>query len=437
MNINLNNYEAFFLDYHEGNLTPEQVADLLLFVEQHPQLKEEFENFEDITLYDLSPISFEHKSDLKKNITAENCEEYFIRSAEGDLTSTEKTLLADFIKQHPHYSSDLELFAKTIVKADSSIVFENKAALKREAVITSEDELLIASVEGMLTKTETTFLYKQLAVDAEMQHNYVLYQQTKLTADLSIVYEGKEELKRERKGIPFFYYVAAAASIALLIGLFFIYNGKTEESTFADKTSPLKTAPMENSTNSNEVIKNTPEIVKEMTTSNQTAVVVKNKIVSSPENKIENTPVIPNETPKELIAENKVENKMEETPKNEVIVKNEVPVEIKNEAPVFAKVESTQPSKMGQALTNNSEFLSLKEMMAEKLKSRTLDNETVAIQKRNGKLRRFSGWDVAQIVTKGISNVIGKDIEIKPRYNDEGNVTAYALGNGVEVSRGK
>ena len=60
MTINKHNYEAYFLDYHEGNLTPQEVADLLLFVEQHPELKDEFESFENVTLEDYSTPSFEN-----------------------------------------------------------------------------------------------------------------------------------------------------------------------------------------------------------------------------------------------------------------------------------------------------------------------------------------------------------------------------------------
>ena len=113
MNINKNNYEAFFLDYHEGNLTPQQVADLLLYIEQHPELREEFESFENIILEDFSDITFENKSGLKKEITIDNKDEFFIRSIENTLTPAEKALVTDFIKQHPQYATDFELFQKT------------------------------------------------------------------------------------------------------------------------------------------------------------------------------------------------------------------------------------------------------------------------------------------------------------------------------------
>lgn len=76
-------------------------------------------------------------------------------------------------------------------------------------------------------------------------------------------------------------------------------------------------------------------------------------------------------------------------------------------------------------------------MAAEKFKEKTLDEETIAEQKKNGRSKRFTGWDLAQIVTRGISKVTGRNVEVKPTYNDSGDVTAYALGGGVQVSRGK
>ena len=136
-------------------------------------------------------------------------------------------------------------------------------------------------------------------------------------------------------------------------------------------------------------------------------------------------PIIVNESPIIPIAENKEENKHKETPQILPIIKNEQPI---------AMVENKQTK------TNNqqpNEFLSLRELAAEKFKEKTLDEETIAEQKKNGRSKRFTGWDLAQIVTRGISKVTGRNVEVKPTYNDEGVVTAYALGGGVQVSRGK
>ena len=434
MNINKNNYEAFFLDYHEGNLSPQQVADLLLFVEQHPELREEFESFENVTLDDLSTISFDLKSSLKKEITLENREEYFIRSIENTLTPAEKNLLEAFIKQHPQFLKELELFQKTIVPADTTIVFENKEALQKSTA----DDLLIASMEGLLTKQESIFLNQQLAVDAEMQHHYSLYKQTKLVADTTIVFENKEELKREeRKIIPFYFYVAAAASIALLIGMFFLYNSTTQEQTFADKTNETKTAPVENN-NSTAVIKNIQPIENNPSIKNQMAATTSSILKNKRNNdSIVKTPINVNEQPILPIAVNIPDNKKEIEEEKTLLANNE-----QNNKPN----NTTEPTNndaiasiIGKSKTIGAStgYLSLRELATEKIKEKTLDEETLAIQKKNGRVKRFSGWDFAQIVTRGISKLTGRDVEVKPTYSDDGDVTAYALGNGIQISRGK
>ena len=53
MKINSHNYESWFLDYFERNLTAQQEKELFLFLDENPTLKEEFEAFENISL-DLS-----------------------------------------------------------------------------------------------------------------------------------------------------------------------------------------------------------------------------------------------------------------------------------------------------------------------------------------------------------------------------------------------
>ena len=44
MNINRNNYELFFIDFYDGNLTDAQKHELDLFLEENSDLKEELFN---------------------------------------------------------------------------------------------------------------------------------------------------------------------------------------------------------------------------------------------------------------------------------------------------------------------------------------------------------------------------------------------------------
>ena len=69
MNIDRNNCELYFLDYLEGTLPAEETAELLLFVEENPDLKELIENEAMIGLVPDLTIHFNHKASLKREMT--------------------------------------------------------------------------------------------------------------------------------------------------------------------------------------------------------------------------------------------------------------------------------------------------------------------------------------------------------------------------------
>jgi len=131
--ITLNNYEAYFLDYIEENLAPELVAELMLFLEQNPTLKEELEDFE---IHELKPISTPlfDKSNLKKDssvISLDNYEDFIIAELEGNNTVENSVALKLFSKQNPVIKKEYFAYQKTIL-VGSSILFENKKALKKK-----------------------------------------------------------------------------------------------------------------------------------------------------------------------------------------------------------------------------------------------------------------------------------------------------------------
>src|ERR1035437_8998829 len=129
MKINRDNYEIYFLDYLEGNLPAEETAELLIFVENNPDLRDLIEDNDLIILEPDQSINFLGKSALKKCgisslntsidqiiITPKNCEEYFIRFYENDLNETEKIVLASFLKENSTFIKEFELFGNTIIK---------------------------------------------------------------------------------------------------------------------------------------------------------------------------------------------------------------------------------------------------------------------------------------------------------------------------------
>jgi hypothetical protein len=63
--VNMENYEIFLMDYFDNNLSEESVAALMLFLDQHPEIKEEASGLFDFTLIP-EDISFDKES-LKKS----------------------------------------------------------------------------------------------------------------------------------------------------------------------------------------------------------------------------------------------------------------------------------------------------------------------------------------------------------------------------------
>ncbi len=64
--INRNNYELHIIDYLDGNLNHQQVEDLLLFLDQNHDIKEEFELLDNEPIIAENKISFKGKESLKK-----------------------------------------------------------------------------------------------------------------------------------------------------------------------------------------------------------------------------------------------------------------------------------------------------------------------------------------------------------------------------------
>jgi hypothetical protein len=140
--INKNNYEVFFLDHIEGRLNAAQTAELMLFLDTHPHLKEEIEGLEVVRLEPDTQLTFNAKETLRKSdfitvgkINEHNYEEYFVADIEGDLTKPEGQNVADFLVANPMLQKEYELFAKCRLQPEPTVVFRNKETLKTALII--------------------------------------------------------------------------------------------------------------------------------------------------------------------------------------------------------------------------------------------------------------------------------------------------------------
>jgi hypothetical protein len=152
MEITRNNYEAYFLDYYEGTLSPAQTEALYLFLEQNPDLQAEFNAFENIRLTPDDTVHFPGKYLLKKNsirstgsITAANYEHYFVAAAESELNANDSDLLQRFLEKNPHLTKELTYTRATRLVPDLGIAYPYKHTLRKKAIQAPVRRLLYIS----------------------------------------------------------------------------------------------------------------------------------------------------------------------------------------------------------------------------------------------------------------------------------------------------
>jgi hypothetical protein len=131
--ITRNNYEAYLLDYYEENLSPELIAELMLFLENNTDLKEGFEGFELLTL-NPSEDKLTTKAYLKIEeglITLINFEDFVIAEVEGENTAEESAALMLFLEANPTKKEMLKVYQQTKLIAPT-LIFNDKPSLKKE-----------------------------------------------------------------------------------------------------------------------------------------------------------------------------------------------------------------------------------------------------------------------------------------------------------------
>lgn len=131
--INLHNYEEYYLDYIEGNLSAEHTAQLLLFLENNPNIKSELEDFEiiDIKAYQKTKIE---KEPLKKYVDEQNIDHYIIASLEGQSDEYDNNELADYLSKTPEAIALSDRYKKTIL-TPSELEYPEKEELKKRVPV--------------------------------------------------------------------------------------------------------------------------------------------------------------------------------------------------------------------------------------------------------------------------------------------------------------
>lgn len=136
MNIHRNNYEEYFLLYADNELTATEKRIVDIFVQENPDLKEEFYMIQ-MTVNKPEPdMKLDDKSFLFKTAPAFihelDAEEIFVLYHDGELDGNQKAATEAFLKEHPSYQQAFELIGLAHVEPDHTIVFADKKSLYRK-----------------------------------------------------------------------------------------------------------------------------------------------------------------------------------------------------------------------------------------------------------------------------------------------------------------
>ncbi|HLO92381.1 MAG TPA: hypothetical protein VK172_14550 [Lentimicrobium sp.] len=137
MEINSENYEVFIIDYLDGKLDPVTTAELWLFLENNPHLKEDFEALKEVSVSPSPLETFGFKELLiqpsdkdASQLNNENYSHYFIARIEGDLSGKGIKTVAQYLQNHPELQKEYNLFASCRLMPDKKIRYPEPEQLK-------------------------------------------------------------------------------------------------------------------------------------------------------------------------------------------------------------------------------------------------------------------------------------------------------------------
>jgi hypothetical protein len=453
MKINRDNYEAYFLDYYEGQLSPEMVEEVLMFVDQNPDLKNVLDEFEAVSLVADQDIVFEKKSSLKKNqifatsrVNELNYEEFLIGETEGILNAEQLAYIEEFISINPQFEIDRRLYALAHLPAADEIIFEAKESLKQKAIPVGSinadtfETYMARELEGDLDQEEKRQLAEFMQFNPHLERDWKLYKHTILKADTDIVFEDKRSLKKAAI-LPIrrivYYALSAAASLALIFSVYFLLDRNDIPRTIAEQGTVKNTI---SSTIQKPVSENAGK---------QTAQTIKQpvNVVSTPD---QNNNTIINST----TADNNILISQTQEPvafadhRSVEILQSRSANEITTRSYVDPQFTFIRTSQMYYNL-NREFYYNLK--LAEQIQYAQMNSQDknpgktiydATLGKIGGlfasnrttqpkeESKSFSLWTFAELGVQTFNTVTSSELELKLEKDDEGKVVAYGLEGG-------
>lgn len=350
-------------------------------------------------------------------ITLDNYEAFLLDMAEGTISPADREALLLFLAANPEQEVDLDGIAYATTDADL-ISFENKESLKKTAEDPTRFEVLaVKQLEEGLTIDEEAELQHLLALNAPLAAELKAYGYTKLQPDTTIIFANKNALKQGAVIRPLYYSLAAAASVAVLVGAFvFLNQPQSQTSGYAAAKNTGVPALNIQANAANPVV--APE-QKQNTVQPNTFVAD-----NTPKQPVNNAPVITEPQKLELVAVNVIPSEVLEMPALENETAMGVPVPMPYiETPVL---EEDKPGLLGGIWAS-----------AKGLIKKSVKDDEMAARIDTVEERGFKWDDLAFFTTKGFEKLKVKKPNIGVSSNKNDGSASLNLGRYTIVKHKK
>lgn len=179
MKITRENYEMFYLDLLEGNISNEDKLLLNEFLAANPDLIED----EDLVFLESSDDQYSDKSNLLQfdvitdEINLNNIEYFLIAEKEGLLNNKKQAELNLFISKNNELLNDKKYYQLSTLQSDSSVVYsEKKSLLQKEKVVlwpwisgvgVAASILLFMQLNTTIATPNVSYAQKELKIELE------------------------------------------------------------------------------------------------------------------------------------------------------------------------------------------------------------------------------------------------------------------------------
>lgn len=198
MDININNYEIFIIDYLDHKLPPFETAQLIVFLEQHPHLKDEFKGLDKIKVtssheefFGFDDVMMQPNDFDAINISLNNYSHYFVASLEGDLTDAGKQNLDNFLEVNPQLKNEFTLFSNCKLIPENQLIFKNKASLKKHLIPAYFKMFTSAAIAASVLILMSIFL--RVEPDTSESLDKVITERANVSTGTKMIPETKED----------------------------------------------------------------------------------------------------------------------------------------------------------------------------------------------------------------------------------------------------